>query len=242
MDEAPKTDGPGDERIVRAGEIALGLAHKSGLDPALRDDPAFAREIERWDEDLAALADELAPVSPPPRVWAALMKAIDVTGTPSGSSAGWLQSLGVWRAIAAASVAVALILAVVLVQTSSLRRPTAPSPPQSMLVAALAPKEGPPLFTAAYDRSRGTIIVVPGAFEPELGRDAELWIVPKDADEPIPVGRIDASKPTAILVSVADARRIDEETGLAVTSELSGAPVAASNAGPLIAHGRFGSF
>ena len=63
-----------------------------------------------------------------------------------------------------------------------------------MLVAALAPKEGPPLFTAAYDRSRGTIIVVPGAFEPELGRDAELWIVPKDADEPIPVGRLDAAQ------------------------------------------------
>ena len=80
-----------------------------------------------------------------------------------------------------------------------------------MLVAALAPKEGPPLFTAAYDRSRGTIIVVPGAFEPELGRDAELWIVPKDADEPIPVGRLDASKPTAIssrsLTPVASTRR-----------------------------------
>jgi anti-sigma-K factor RskA len=241
MDEAPKTVEPGDERIVRAGELALGLAHKSQLDPALRDDLALAREIERWEEDLAKLADELAPVPPPPRVWAALMKAIDGTGT-RGSSTGWLQSLAFWRAIAAASVAAALVLTVVLGQSTSLRRSAAPPPPQTLLVAALAPKEGSPLFTATYDRSRGTIIVMPAAFEPEPGRDAELWIVPKDADEPIPVGRLDASKPTAILVSVTDARRIDEETGLAVTSEPSGAPVAPSHAGPLIAHGRFGSF
>jgi len=242
MNEPPENRGPDQERIVVAGEVALGLTRLSELDPSLRDDPAFTEEVNRWEEELAKLAGELAPAPPPPRVWAALSRAMNAAATAPSSQGGWLQNLALWRSIAAASLAVALVLAFLLVQSLSVRPPAVVSRPGTLLVATLAPKEGPPLFTAAYDPSRRIIVVVPAAFEPEPGRIAEFWITPKDSDEPIALARLEPSQPTTISLSAAEAQRIDEETGLAVTSEPAGASVPRSAAGPLIAHGSFASF
>lgn len=239
MDKPPDDFDPGDERILRAGEIALGLAPKAELDSALRDDPALGLEIARWDAIFAPLADELPDAPPAPRVWASLQRVM-FEGTSVGN--GWLRSFPLWRMAAAASFAAALVLGAFLVRTQSELRSLAEPRPKALMTAALAPKEGSPLFVATYDASQRSVFVVPAAFTPEAGRVAEFWIAPADVDEPIPLGRLDPSQPTKFIVPIDVAQKVNGETGLVVTSEPAGSPVSPASPGPLLAHGRFAVF
>lgn len=241
MSEPSEEANPGDDRIVRAGEIALGLVGQSERQRALANDPALAREVNRWEDVLGELAEALAPVPPPPRVWATLARAL-TAAQPQGVESSWRRSLALWRAIAAGSLAAAIVLGLLYART--LGESGIASAPRlgPLLVAALSPKEGPPLFVATYDAARGSILVVPASFAPEAGRIAEFWISPKDADELIALGRLDPAKPTMIHVSPAEARIIDVEATFAVTSEKDGAAPSPTSPGPLIAHGGFAAF
>lgn len=241
MTEPSEKAAPSDDRIVRAGEIALGLVRRSEIDPLLANDPALAHEVERWEDDLGALAADLAPVPPPPRVWATLARAI-TAGGPQGARPSWPWSVALWRAIAAGSLAAAIVLGVLYARAVGEKGPETASRPGPLLVAALAPKDGPPLFVAAYDAARRSIVVVPASFAPEAGRIAEFWISPKNSDEPIALGRLDPAEPTMIHLSAAEARTIDADATLAVTSEKDGSAVSPASPGPLIAHGSFAAF
>jgi anti-sigma-K factor RskA len=241
MSEPGEKAAPGDDRIVRAGEIALGLVRRSEIDPALANDPALAREVERWEEVLGELAAGLAPVPPPRRVWATLARAMSAGG-PQRAEPSWPWSVALWRAIAAGSLAAAIVLGVLYARAVGGRGPETASRPGPLLVAALAAKEGPPLFVAAYDAARQSILVVPASFAPMEGRIAEFWISPKGSEEPIALGRLDPAQPTLIHLSAAEARTIDADATLAVTSEKDGSAVPPASPGPLIAHGRFATF
>jgi anti-sigma-K factor RskA len=241
MSEPSEKATPGDDRIVRAGEIALGLVRRSEIDPALANDPALAREVERWEEVLGELAVGLAPVPPPRRVWATLAQAM-TAGGPQGAEPSRPWSVALWRTIAAGSLAAAIVLGVLYARAVVGRAPETASRSGPLLVAALAPKDGPPLFVAAYDAARRSIVVVPASFAPEAGKIAEFWISPKDSDEPIALGRLNPAEPTMIHLSAAEARTIDADTTLAVTIEKDGSAVPPASPGPLIAHGRFATF
>ena len=171
MDRPPEYLDPGEERILRAGEIALGLAPGAWLDPALRDDPALDLEVAKWDTIFAPLVDELPEAHPAPRVWASLQRVM-FEGTSVGN--GWLQSLPLWRMAAAASLAAALVLGAFLVRTQSELRSLAEPRPKALMTAALAPKEGAPLFIATYDASQRSVFVMPAAFTPENGRSRRI--------------------------------------------------------------------
>ena len=208
-----------------------------------RNDPDLAREIEQWEKDLGELAADLAPVPPPPRVWAALARAM-TAGGPRGAEPGWPgwpRSVALWRAIAAGSLAASIVFGVLYARAVGGREPETASRPRPLLVAALAPKDGPPLFVAAYDAARRSILVVPASFTPEAGRIAEFWISPKDSDEPIALGRLNPTEPTMIHLSAAEAGTIDADATLAVTIEKDGSAIAPESPGPLIAHGSFAS-
>jgi anti-sigma-K factor RskA len=240
MDKPPESAEPGEERLVRAAEIALGLGGGIELDPALGNDPTLAREIERWNAAFATLVDELEPAPPRPRVWAALARVVTAAGPPQPAN-GWFQSLALWRTVAATSLATALVFGALFIETARESKPVVESR-APLRVASLAPREGSPLFIATYDASQRSIVVIPAAFRPESGRVAEFWIALKDSDEPIPLGSLDPLRPTTISVSSVQGKTIDGETGLVVTSELAGAAPSPASPGPLIAHGRFESF
>jgi anti-sigma-K factor RskA len=232
-------DHSGDDRIVAAGEVSLGLARQSDIDHELGADPALTREIERWNADFAKLADELEPVAPRPSVWNAIQQQMLAARTRRVASRSWLESLLLWRLLAGAGLAAACVLAIIVARP---RGDVVPAPTvRVLLVSALLPKDGPPLFTATYDTSRRLFIVVPAAIQHEPQRRPQLWLVPNDTDDPIALGPLGEDRPTAITVSLERAALVTQSSGLVVTDEPAGG-MSASEPGPVLAHGRLESF
>jgi anti-sigma-K factor RskA len=229
----------GDDRIVAAGEVSLGLARKSDLDRELAADPALAREVERWNADFAKLADELEPVAPRPSVWNAIQQQMHAARTRPVAARSWLESLLLWRLLAGAGLAAACVLAIIVALP---RGDVVPAPTvQVLLVSALLPKDGPPLYTATYDTSRRLFIVVPAAIQHKPQRLPQLWLVPNDSDDPIALGSLGEDRPTAITVSLERAALVTQSSGLVVTEEPAGG-MTANGPGPVLGHGRLESY
>ena len=204
--------------------------------------------MDRWQRDLAGLADELDPVPPDPRVWARLREAVREEAA-AGRAAdarprrwGWRAlagSLGFWRMLAGAGLASTAALAAVLIATTPDDGPTPPPPAaRTLLVSSLLPADGPPAFVVTYDPARATILVVPAAVAAVRGRVPHLWLVSDSADAPVALGPLDPSRPLALALAPIQARLVALQAGLVVTLEPTGA-VNADAPGPVIAHGRF---
>ncbi len=237
-----------------AAEFALGLRDPAERDAALRADPAIAREIMRWEDDLARLGDELEPVAPSPEAWAVLQAAVarEAPAAPAREAAApvlmgdrrrrpLLESLGLWRALAGAGFATAAVLAVLLFRAPGVA-PSDVAPPSTarlLLVSPLLPRDGPPTYVATYDAARATILVVPAATSPVAGRVPRLWLVPNDTGEPIALGSLDPERPHALTLTLEQARFLDAAAGLVITLEAAGGASTGPAQGPVIAHGRF---
>jgi anti-sigma-K factor RskA len=234
MSDTGRTDHTRDDLVVLAGEIAMGLVRMSDLDPELGNSRVLSNEIDRWNDDLSKLVDELAPVEPPARVWAALQRS---AGQPTSSffRAGWFNSIVFWRWAAATASLLTVIMLGLIAATHFQKARTAQG--AIVLVAAILPKEGPPLFTATYDSGLRIFVIIPAGFRPEPGRSAELWIVPKESDDPTALGAFNGDRPSKISLSLEQANLIDDGAALVVTSEPDDR-VTSNQPGPVIAHGR----
>ena len=135
-------DNRGDDTDPMAAEYVLGLLDapaRARAEARLRAEPRFRAEVEAWEQRLAPLIDEVAPLAPPPGVWSAIAERIGPTSNVVALSPRpplW-DRINVWRAAALASAAVAASLAIVMLQ------PRAPTP---------APAESAPL-TASRSRA-----------------------------------------------------------------------------------------
>jgi anti-sigma-K factor RskA len=231
MDDRSQSDSSGDDFIALGGEIALGLVKIADLDEKLRNDPILLREIAKWDENLAALVNELQPVEPSAKVWEALRIPPDYLREVAR---GWSRRLTSWRLAAAASLAVIVLLFTLLLANYEWRVPTKET---ALLVASLSPKEGPPLFAVAYDAGERVFVIIPAAFQAEPGKTATLWFVPNDSDEPILLGRLNADHSTKISLPSEKIHLIADNVALVITSEPAEVR-SSSEPGPVIAHGR----
>ena len=195
-----------EDRDVLAGELALRLL--SPLDEAqalarVETDPAFAAEVEAWNERLAAFVHEIAPVEPSGAVWLRLDAAL-APFAPSGRPGDmWANdndrvapfwktwAIGATALLAASLGAVAFMIA----QPEPVTTPVAP-PVQAPAggvtrVATLSLDSGAPVLTLAYDTATGNLFIAPTA---ELaGEDGvpHLWLVLADDAGVQLVGAID---------------------------------------------------
>ena len=72
-----------DDLDLLAGEYVLGtldLADLQAVERRLLDSPELARRVAAWELRLAPLAEDLAPVTPPPQVWRRLRRTIAARG------------------------------------------------------------------------------------------------------------------------------------------------------------------
>ncbi len=170
--DTPEDD---DDRAL-AGEYVLGLMpadEARAFAARLASEPALAAEVARWQADLAHLADEVAPVAPPARVWRATRARL------FGTRRAWI-TFGLPLA-AAAAVLVAILLAPGLFSTG----PVAPADPAYR--AEIAAEDGSLALAAAYDAGTGALFVERRAGTPAPGRAFQLWIIAGDGD-PISLG------------------------------------------------------
>jgi anti-sigma-K factor RskA len=178
MTDAADTTGPDPD--VAAAELALGLLTGEERALALRrmlSDPAFARDVERWRMEFAALFARMPEVSPPPEVEERVIALLDGKATARP---------GYWRPLAIASSLVAASLLGLLVVRPD---PVAPPPviasaPAPMVAAFMVEGIKTPLV-ATYDSTHGRLSM-PGPMPIPAGKSAQLWaIVGTGAPQPL---------------------------------------------------------
>ncbi len=242
-DDLPDDLTPAD---MLAMEWALGtLDSKARADAEVRRarDPEFAALCSNWAEQLAPLAEEIAPIAPSPALWSRIDAEIgkedgfQPAATPV-TIAPWWSRLALWQGATAAFASLALALLVT--------RPSPPAPAASppaaatqgnLLAATLAAESGRALVTASLDTGRSSVVVSPVASEDLDGRVPELWLIPADGT-PRSLGLIDLGGVQKVSVSPTLLKLVAEGAVLAVSLEPAGGSPTGLPTGPVVATGK----
>ncbi len=218
-----------------AAEHALGVT--SAEERALAEvrrlrDRAFDHEVTAWEERLAPLADEIAPMTPSHRVWPRVSKQIGVRGG--------LHGVTFWRGATAASLALAAAsLLLVVTPTPAPPLPTTPAPaPQPVLTGLIAPAAGEtgPTVVATVDQGRNELIFTAASVSTAADKSAELWVIPA-GQKPQSLGVIIAGQERRMPLPAALAGAGRATAVLAITLEQAGGSPTGDPMGPVIATG-----
>jgi anti-sigma-K factor RskA len=170
---------PPEEYDMLAAELALGLlegeVHEAARIRVLRE-RGFARRVADWQERLAGMTDDIAPVMPPARSRKALMARLF-----PARRAPLMQRLWVWQGISFAALATVAFLAVPLLQE-------APElSPDEVYATRMVAEDSALELLAVMDMSRGDIALRRVAGTAPEGRVLELWAILPDR-APISLG------------------------------------------------------
>jgi anti-sigma-K factor RskA len=170
----------GPDPDVAAAELALGLLEGEERALALRrmlSDPAFARDVERWRMEFAALFARIPEVSPAPQVGERVTASL---GGPGKSRPGY------WRPFAiASSLAAASLLGLLVVRPDAVAPPPVIASAPAPMVAAFMVEGIKAPLVATYDSANGRLSM-PGPMPIPAGKSAQLWaIVGTGAPQPL---------------------------------------------------------
>ena len=225
------SDGPDGDRIL-VGEFVLGLLGADEHQLVARriaGEPALASEMALWQSRLSSLDGQFAEAAPPARVWPALERRL-FTGTPASPASGFWNSLALWRGLAAAGLAIAVIA----VGYNALV-PRAPLTGKE-LIAALEQDGSGVKFVAFYDENSGTVRLAALSGEAVPQKDYELWAI-KGSNAPQSMGVIPVDAKSDIALSAKIKEGFGEGTILAITLEPKGGSPTGAPTGPIVAKG-----
>jgi anti-sigma-K factor RskA len=202
-----------------ASEYVLGTligGARRRLETWMKADAALRRAVAEWQDRLVPMVEFAKAVQPPPSVWSALSKRLDLQSPAKRKLAYWLnlrEDLSFWRGLGMVSTTAALIFFSVLMM-----RPAAELPVTSF-VAMLNDDNAQLIAVATGDaKNRMTIKVVqPQALAAD--KSLELWAITKDG-KVRSVGLIDEQG--SHTVALGDATSPDAAPILAVTLEPKG--------------------
>jgi anti-sigma-K factor RskA len=213
-----------------AAEYVLGTLRgraRERFERLARADWTLGEAVRNWEERLLPLAEQLPPIAPPTRVWAAILAR--TRGAPI-ARASILSSLGLWRALAFASLATVVALAAVLL------RPV-PEVPEGALVVVLAGTDAKPALVASADRLGRTLSVKPVArVDVAADRALELWMLP-DGGNPRSLGLISATGVVRVALPGPADQALRNIPALAVSLEPRGGSPTGLPTGPVLYSG-----
>ena len=215
--------GPGEADRALAAEYALGLlspAEERAFDARMAEDPVLRRLYADWAEDLAGMADGIAPVIPPAQVKRALMRR--VFGAPKGRF-GWTG----WMGGALAGLALGMVALLIVL-------PVAPLPPDAPR-ASLQAEDGSLRLTVAYDTASGALILTRDAGAAAAGRALELWLIAGTA-APVSLGVLPEARAARIVLDPGLRATIPGAV-LAVSDEPAGGSPTGAPTGAVLAAG-----
>ena len=219
-----------DRADALAAEYVLGTLRgraRERFERLARTDRALTDAVRTWEERLLPLAEQLPPIAPPARVWAAILARI--RGAPAARASIW-SSLGLWRALAFASLATVVALAVVLLKPL-------PEAPEGALVVVLAGTDAKPALVASADRLGRTLSVKPVArVDLAADRALELWMLP-DGGNPRSLGLISATGVVRVALSGPADQALRNIPALAVSLEPRGGSPTGQPTGPVLYSG-----
>ncbi|MFC5345477.1 anti-sigma factor domain-containing protein [Brevundimonas staleyi] len=229
---------PEDEDRVLAGELALRvLSPEEERAARAREasDPAFAAEVEVWNEHLAGFIAEIPGVEPSPRVWPRVEAAISPAANDNRANFWRMWALGSTGLLAASLVAVAVLIA---------RPAPAPIVEQAPAggvtrVATLSMMDsGTPVVALAYDSMTGKLFVAPMGQMATGQAVPHLWLVkPNEAGVQL-IGAIDGSAASHHQLNAVLASAAGQAVAVAISMEAPGhTPAADKPDGPVVAAG-----
>lgn len=224
-------DGRDEDRAL-VGEFALGLLpaeeHRQ-VAQRIAAEPALASELRLWQQRFSSLDSEFAETPAPA---GALGRIEARLFGPARGGAGWWNNLMLWRSVAAASLAVA----VVAVGVNLMQPRVSPEQFATELVAALHAQEGSGVeFVALYDAATGSVRLTALSGEVAPDRDLELWYI-KGNEPAVSMGVIPVGK-TQIELGPEAKQKFGEGIVLALTLEQKGGSPTGVAQGPIVAVG-----
>ncbi|WP_045736721.1 anti-sigma factor [Xanthomonas sp. MUS 060] len=184
-------------RDVLAGEYVLGVLdaqERRAAEQRIDSDHAFATAVAQWQQHLMPLADEIAPVAVPERVWVRISASLHLDApaprTRAATASVW-DNVRTWRWLSAGgfATAAACLFALILAR--------APLPPQHQtaspvattartnasdiaMTSTLMQDNGKPGYVVLMDADKRRITMTPLAGAHASGRVPELWLIPAD--------------------------------------------------------------
>lgn len=233
MSATPEDDAPRD----LAAELSLRLLDPAGEAEArarAASDPAFAQEVEAWDERLAGLADEARPVTPPASLWPKI--AARLPANDDERLAFWRRwAVGATALLAASLVAVA-VLGVQLTGRATPDSASAPTP-APVRVATLRLETGQSALILAYDPSTGQLFASPTEAMAGDARVPHLWLVGSDGGVTL-VGAVSGETTSRMAMPATLGDTAGGAVAVAVSMEAPGhTPGAHQPDGPVVASG-----
>lgn len=212
-------------RDALAAEYALGTLRgraRARFEALMARDREIADAVARWNAAFMPLADRVAPVKPPARVW----HTIEARLMPSAPSSPW------WKPLGLVAGGVASVLLAFFVWTGGSFAPIA----QTKFVAVLmAPDAAPRMVVSMDDRDMVKVSMVKPWKNPD-GMGLELWVMPKDG-KPRSLGMVKNEMGDTMIHVAATDPRIKDAVMLAVSMEpMSGSPTG-SPTGPVLCSG-----
>jgi len=220
-------DLPDDPDAVLAAEFVLRLldpVEEAACADRVARDPGFAAEVARWQVHFEGLDGAFAEVAPPARLQARVEERL--FGRPPSLAARLWHSAGLWRAVAAAAVVLAVVFA----------RP-GPEVGAPELVATVAPTVGDVQLVALLDRDAGLIRFTRLAGEAPAGRSLELWLLPEGATAPASLGIVPTEARFSVAIPTGLAPQVGPGTAILVSNEQAGGSPTGQPQGDVLAQG-----
>jgi anti-sigma-K factor RskA len=204
---------------------------------ALRD-PVVGAAVRGWEWRVAALADSVPGVNPPPRIWENIRGRLglaDPGAAPAHRAVPWWASLGLWRGLTAAGFALAFALGITLLAPRTERTY------EGIVVVLAGPDAKPALVATAERGSRYLIVKAVGAADIARDRALELWMLP-DGRPPLSLGLVPASGIDRIALRAPAGLALQDVPALAVSLEPAGGSPTGAPTGPVLYTGRIERF
>jgi anti-sigma-K factor RskA len=230
-------DPPDDDVVALAGEYFLGLLDADGLARVAtmrRRDGQFDAALTTWEARLMPLAETLAAVTPPARVWAAIDLAVAPTATRRAF--GLWQNLRIWRNVGfgAGGLAVACLVVAFLSFYSPSHKPATP-----FATATLITRDAGIFVAKAQKTPAGIVLVVsPVRAAVPATKSAELWLILPDK-KPMPLGLLATDHPISVPLNAAQTSGELDIATLAISLEPLGGSPSGAVTGPVIAASKF---
>jgi len=242
-----KINGKSELQERLAAEYALGTlrgAARRRFERWMREDASLALTVLRWQSRLAPMAEAVAPVAPPARVWRAIRERLAASGT---APRGLWDRVAFWRALglAASGMAAVLLAATVLLAPQSpqpapppvvLRAPSGEIP-ASYLALLSDPKTQKPVLLVSAGRQSDQLWVK--TLDPSIHvaeKSLELWALPKDG-APKSLGLLSAADKGMLKLAAAADQSLAEVPALAVSLEPRGGSPTGAPTGPVLFSG-----
>ncbi|WP_426041357.1 anti-sigma factor [Brevundimonas sp. TWP2-3-4b1] len=240
------TDLPSDEPgavDALAGELALRVLppeEERAARAREASDPAFAAEVEVWNEHLAGFIAEIPPVQPSARVWPRIEAGIAPVAANDNRAAFWRT----W-AVGSTGLLAASLVAVALLATRPTPAPivnTAPTGGVTRVATIAMTDGGTPVVALAYDSATGNLFIAPTDAMDGVNAVPHLWLVrPGEAGVQL-IGAIDGSAASHHHLTDVLASTAGQAVAVAISMESPGhTPAADKPDGPVIATGELQS-